>query len=1073
MASTDFAVRIGDDAADEFRRAHFAAARDAVSAAGGRRVKSVGDGIMAVFSSIGAALDCAVWIQQSVEELRRRYTGDVPGVRIGVSHGEATIEEGDWYGIPVVEASRLCERALGGQIVVAEVVRAIAAHRGRHEFEPLGVLELKGLREPLEAHQVLWSPTAARPAFPAGLGGAHGGLFVGRDAELGEMRGLWRTPDVRQARLLLLGGDPGIGKTRIAAELAREAYLSGAIVLFGRCDEEATTPYQPFAEALRTYVNADASDLSALPGLRELPRLVPEIAERSPGVAEPTKADAESERYLLFEAVTELLAHASTLAPVLLVLDDLHWATAATWLLLRHVVRSTKPVRLMLLGTYRDAELTREAADIVAALRGEAVVERLSLRGLDEASVPAFLQSIADDELDDRAAEVARAIHHETEGNPFFVTEVLAHLVESGVVYREGGRWTASPDVNVQRLDLPAGVSEVMSRRLTRLSEASNRALVVGAVAGPLFTLKTLESIPEAGPPEHVLDAIEEAVSAGLVRDVGRGRFVFAHALVRQVLYSGLTSSRRMQLHLRAAEAMEAGDDARPEVLAFHFAEAAPYGPIAKAVDYALAAGRRALERLAYEEAIAMFARGLAVLELQQPLDTRRRAELELEIGEASWCTADLVARNRYALAAAESAKACGRADMLGRAAALYFSTVFPGQTDEQGVALCEEALAVLPDSELSLRARVLSALAHYRNFGEARGAATGAIAEEALSTARRSGDPEAIAHALLVRTYALWGSPEISRAEALLTESVQRAEQSGNVFREVGALSARVRVRLELGNIAGFEEDLEREGELLARGVRDYWDAGRTTMRVLRSFLAGRFADADEELMKWTLQPGDALSLDVYAGMLFVLRREQGRAQEMVPLVYAATARWPDRLALRAYLAIALAETGDRDGARRELDIVADEGFAKLTRDITFTSALCAASQACGMVGATEYARQMYDLLREHSGHLALVPTADICVGSIDRHLGILATMLREFDTADAHFRAAIDLETRIPSPPFVARTQVWHAKMHLARGDARAAEPLLESALQTAVELGMAAIVSEAKTLLAGVSV
>src|SRR5581483_5381066 len=389
-----------------------------------------------------------------------------------------------------------------------------------------------------------------------------------------------------------------------------------------------------------------------------------------------------------------------------------------------------------LLGTYRDAELTREAADIVAALRGEAVVERLSLRGLDAATMPEFLKSIADDELDERAAEVARAIHHETEGNPFFVSEVLAHLVESGVVYREGGRWTASPDVNVQRLDLPAGVSEVMSRRLTRLSEESNRALVVGAVAGPLFTIKTLEAVPEAGPPQQILDAIEEAVSPGLVRDVGRGRLVFAHALVRQVLYGGPTSSRRMQLHLRVAEAMESSGDAQAEVLAFHFAEAAPYGPITKAVDYALAAGRRALERLAYEEAIAMFERGLAVLELQQPVDAGRRAELELELGEASWYVSDLAARNRYALAAAESAKKCGRADMIGRAAALYFSTVFPGETDPQGVALCEEALAVLPDSELSLRARVLSALAHYRNFGEMRGTATGALAEEALSTA-------------------------------------------------------------------------------------------------------------------------------------------------------------------------------------------------------------------------------------------------------------------------------------------------------------------------------------------------
>jgi len=471
-----------------------------------------------------------------------------------------------------------------------------------------------------------------------------------------------------------------------------------------------------------------------------------------------------------------------------------------------------------------------------------------------------------------------------------------------------------------------------------------------------------------------------------------------------------------------------------------------------------------------------MLERGLAVIDLQQPVDVQRRAELELELGEASWRLADLPSRNRYALAAAESAKACGRSDMLGQAAALYFSSVLPGQADAAGVALCEEALDALSDDELPLRARVLSALAHYRMFGEARGVDAGPLAEEALSTARRSGDAEAIAHALLVRTYSLWGSPQISDGEALLTEAVVRAGESGHVFRLVGAHSARARVRLELANIAGFEEDLRIEAELLALGVRDYWEAGRTTMRILRAAMAGRFADADSILSEWTFQPGDALSLDVYAGILFVLRREQGRVQEMIALVQAATTRWPDRLALRAYLSIALAELGERETARRELDAVATDDFSWLTRDITFTTAVAAAAQTAAIVGATEYAQAMYDVLAGHAGHLAVVPTADICVGSVDRHLAILATMLGDFDGAESHFASALELEGRIPSPPFLARTQFWYAKLCLARnagGDRARAEELLRASTTTAGGLGMANLASETRSLLASVSV
>jgi hypothetical protein len=239
---------------------------------------------------------------------------------------------------------------------------------------------------------------------------------------------------------------------------------------------------------------------------------------------------------------------------------------------------------------------------------------------------------------------------------------------------------------------------------------------------------------------------------------------------------------------------------------------------------------------------------------------------------------------------------------------------------------------------------------------------------------------------------------------------------------------------------------------------------------------MSGRFAEADRALADWDFTPTSAMDLDIYAGHLFVVRREQGRMEEMHPLVLAAVARRPGVMALRAYLAYCLAEIGDSDGARTELDEIATDGFSRLTRDITFTTSLAALAQTCGIIGATEHAEPMYELLLPHEGHLAVAATADVCVGSIDRHLGILAATHGRWDTAEAHYLAALQLEERVASPPFLARTRMWYAKMLLGRGGAEdrvTAQEQLRLSLQTASELGMSAVASEVRSLLATVSV
>ncbi len=364
----------------------------------------------------------------------------------------------------------------------------------------------------------------------------------------------WKETAEGARRAVLVSGEPGIGKTRLVTEAVRGAHDRGSIVLWGRCDEDLGAPYGPFAEALRHYVLVTPPDqvraeVGALGG--ELVRIVPDIASRVPGLAEPMVADAETERFRLFDAVADLLSEISAAAPVVLVLDDLHWADKPSLVLLRHLLRSPTPMRVLFLGTYRDTDLDRShpLSDVLGELRRQPGVDRLDLQGLDQDEISGFMANVAGHELTEGGRDLAEALHTETEGNPFFVGEVLRHLAESGAIVQDDeGHWTTSGAV--ADFGIPEGVREVVGRRLSRLSDAVNRALAIGAVIGPTFDLATIEG---AGGPagDELFDALDEATQFGLIREApdAPGRYAFAHALVRASLYEELTTNRRVRMH--------------------------------------------------------------------------------------------------------------------------------------------------------------------------------------------------------------------------------------------------------------------------------------------------------------------------------------------------------------------------------------------------------------------------------------------------------------------------------------------------------------------------------------------
>ena len=458
--------------------------------------------------------------------------------------------------------------------------------------------------------------------------------FVGRDAELVQMQDVWQRAKGGRHQLLLVAGEPGIGKTRLSLEFARARAAEGSTVLVGCIDEENLVPYQPFVECLSWYVRhcgeADLRrQLTAIGGGGELGPFVPELRTRIPDLPVPAAVDPEGQRYQLFEAVGAVLAAASRVRPMLLVFDDLHWADRPTLLLLRHVMRSARTASFTIVATYRESELgrTHPLAEMLITLRREPVVTRLVLHGLGLAHVNRLVDAIVGPHA---PLQLPQVVMDSTDGNPFFATEMLRHLKETGAIDRVHGRTS-----DVTDLGLSEGIKEVIGRRLSRLSEACNQVLGVAAIIGREFDATLLEAIVDL-PESTLLDALEDATRARLVCEsrAANTRFGFTHALIRETLYSELSSPRRVRLHRRVADAIEglARNMPNPPLaeLAYHFSQAASTGAVDKAIDYATRAGDRAADGLAHEEAARLFDMALHSLEFRPagPETMRLRVDL-------------------------------------------------------------------------------------------------------------------------------------------------------------------------------------------------------------------------------------------------------------------------------------------------------------------------------------------------------------------------------------------------------------------------------------------------------------
>jgi DNA-binding SARP family transcriptional activator len=735
-----------------------------VTSRAGRLIKTRGEGdaTFSVFDRPSAAAAAAIELQEAIRH--EPWTLAEPmRVRVALHTGEVELRDGDYFGRAVNRAARLRSLAAGDQILCSGATAELVIDTLPDDvvLADLGMRQLKNLPRPEHVFELRlenaddFRPPATdvpieRPGLPSAIAGP--GPFVGRGPELERLLSSWQTMLTDGTHAVLIAGEPGVGKTRLAGEWSRHAYEQGAVVLYGRCDEDLGVPYQPFAEALRSLAPClGVNRLRGLRGLEALLPLVPGLADALPELAAPTRADPETERYALFDAVVAMLGVASASAPVVLILDDLHWAAKPTLLLLRHLLRFGEQARVLIVGTYRSTDLDRShpLAAMLADLHRDGSASRLALGGLDEDDVTAY---VAEAGYDDE--ELARALASVTGGNPFFLIEALRHVDESG------GHWDPST--------LPQGVREAVSRRLSRLPTETNKALAAAAVVGSHFALALVESVVGG----DLIDAFDEASKAGIVIEESGGRYRFNHAIVRQSLLAELASVRRMRLHQKIAATLEAeprADDELLAELAYHYFECAWAGNAAKAVEYCRRAADQAMARLAYEGAADLYDKAVHALEeIDDELSDRNDLQAEL-----------LIARCEALLAAGDVVSATGAVAQLQEAAGdsarlAAWGTCFDGQvsmlTDperldeiESALAAAAEKLAGLDDAAGEAKAHTVRAgcLARLGRIGDCESAL-----DQALTSARRAREDRRV-NAVLAQAplAALWGPNPVPRA--------------------------------------------------------------------------------------------------------------------------------------------------------------------------------------------------------------------------------------------------------------------------------------------------------------------
>ena len=896
-------------------------------------------------------------------------------------------------------------------------------------------------------------------------------VFVGRQSELTELRAGLEDAVAGRGRFFLVVGEPGIGKTRLVEELAREAANRGHHVLWGRCWEgEGAPPYWPWIQVIRAYLGTARSEglarVAGGAGAAYLAQLVPELAPvQSPGPSFPPPS--EHARFYLFDAVATFLRSRPDDAPLVLVFDDLQWADAPSLLLLQFLVHELRDTAMLVVATYREIEArqTPHVADILGALARDG--RHLELRGFGEAEVALLIEGETGHSA---PAALVRAVHRETEGNPFFVDEVV-HLLVS-----EGGLEHRAASIP-ESLPVPQGVREAIRRRLAPLPAPCRDALTLASVVGREFGLGALQRALGLAADE-LLEMLAPALQREiLVRDRGTaGRYRFAHALIRETIYEELGAAERATLHMRIGEALEGLHQTDPTspltALAHHFLEAVPAGGAEKAITYSTRAARHAEASLAYEDAAVLFEHALDVLGEAHPADAPMRCELLLARGGAQWRVGDGPRARETFRQAADLARRIGDAPLLARSALGFAGEgsrllwVRGGVVDQPRIELLEEALHRLGEGEPGLRVQLLARLA-INLYWAPQPERVLALSEEALTLARHLGDPGHVAAALRARLVAVWRPETAEERLAIADEIVSLGQRTGDG--ELSLLGHRFRIVgfLECGDVAAADREIEAWTQIAGELRQPFYLTDLAIWRATRAIMDGRFEVGEEQATRAAelgQRERDAQPTMRYEMQTIVLHFHQGRLAEHLGQPQSP-AEPPGRPLLHAHRAFWVSEMGREADARLELAAFATSGF-QLPHDGGWLVSMSLLAAVAAELNNRESAAKLYELLVPYADRVGIAAAGIACWGSASYYLGLLASTLGKVAEATRHFEDATALHERMGARPFLAWTQLAHARL-LSTSDAgarrREAAPLLASALATARELGMDGLVAK----------
>ena len=998
VSSTELWSRLGDARADEVRRRLHLACEEAVVAVGGTLVKDMGDGVMATFPTASASIEGAVGLQQACASVARQLAIPELLLRVGVSIGEAYREGDDWHGVPVVEAARLAAVADDGQVLVTDAV-LLLARQVAHSTTPLGARELKGLPEPVRVTSIDWSPLATSDvSLPSFLRRHDGDLpFTGRSAAVQQLRDSFDGAVARH--LVVVSGEPGIGKTRLVGEFATEVAERGALVLAIAYEEGADVYHRSLGRALRTLAQRCEPPDSAR-------AIVAMFGVGAPRPARPGDVDAA----MVGDALAEWLMVAAQAQPVVVIADDLHWASDESLAVVGALASSLEDSPVLIVGTYRDTDLDRShpLAAWLAARRREDPLVRIDLHGLDAYDTVAVLAARAGHSLDHDLLQLASELHRETEGNAFFLGQMVDHLFESGALVESGGAWRLQ--VKLDELGLPQGVREVVGRRLDRLPEGADATLATAAVQGREFSFAITRAAVDLDPVQ-VVDVMEALESAGLIRADGssRDRFHFVHAIVRDTVLEELPTLRRSRVHLRVAQALDAANSEPSRAIALkivsHYGEAAALGGLGRAVDLLPPlASINADVGVGLDTAdVHRAAMRLLDAAAEVGLDDRRLVVLNVEVSRGAFFVRN--DRELSGRAASEAVRLAERVDdpELFALAVSSMSNATGFGINPQFIALAPRALAGIdPKSVVAGDLRGALILTH------------SLFALPGVDPAQEYAEllddfPDAVGTGLSF--IAMHHVPDVSIA---LNEAAQATTG-------LGAFGTWPLARVDLD---AATRHLDRMWPIVERADSELTLAVSAQCRALLAIARGEFdraaAHIDDVERMAGHEPMFAVGVPWQRFRLAQWRGDVDDARRQ----WASAAATPYFRQLRFVSGAMAAADGDRAAAEAMFDEGWADGLDSLGRDWMYTATISAAAELAIRLGRVDEAAQLETVLAPFEGQFILESCISL-LGSAAWMRGGLARTLGDVDGAAAHYQRALEFETTQGAAPMAARTR------------------------------------------------